>query len=253
MSYQGQPDPALLASVRIFYQPIVRLYDARADYVEVLIRTASADGSLTGPTRLLNAMDGAEHSIRLTMAIMRRALAEYRAYGFAAHGLSIAFNLPLDALLHPELVLQIEALRAGSGLEPKHIRFELTEEQPVHDLAAVHAVITALREAGYGLALDDITPDMPHLAALMQMPIRAIKLDRSVVTSSTPGAHDFIRDMVSTALIQGQDIIAEGIETPAQHEMMQANNVTHGQGFLFSHPLPAALLRDYLAVSRIPI
>lgn|GEM_PF-4150680 len=243
-------DAALLEAVRICYQPIIRLADLRADYVEVLVRAEDEHGTISGPESIVDAMDDSDRAMRFTAAIMRRALAEYGAHGFAAHGLVLAFNLPLEAMLHPELVAQIESLRMESGLSPECIRFELTERAPVHDLTAARIVIAQLRQAGYGLALDDITPDMPYLADLLAMPIRAIKLDRSVVISHSPAARSFIHAMTAQANAARQDIVAEGIETQAQHDTMLASGVTHGQGFLFSRPLPAGGLSAYLGTPR---
>ena len=240
------PDPALLASVRISYQPIVRLADGGLDHVEVLARTAADDGTIHGPENILNAVTSGARAIRLTEAIIERTLDEYERFGFAAHSLPLAFNLRLDTMLHPGLTRLVDSLRARCGLASDLLRFELTEDQPVHNLAAAHAVITDLRDAGYGLALDDITPDMPYLAALLDMPVRAIKLDRSVVTSLQPAAQSFVRSMAAQANARQQDIVAEGIETPAQQETMRASQVTHGQGYLFSRPLTASTLHAYL-------
>jgi len=240
------PDPALLASIRIFYQPVVRLADLRTEYVEVLARAAAADGTLLGPESIVEAMTSPERSMRLTAGILQRSLDEYAEFNFAGQNLGLAFNLPLDAMLHPELVARIEAIRAGSRLAARNTHFELTERHPVHDLNAARTVIIALHEAGFSLALDDITPGMPYLEALLEMPIRAIKLDRSVVTSTASADRAFIRAMIAQATPRRQNIIAEGIETPELRDQMRELGVTHGQGFLFSHPLPAARLRTFL-------
>ena len=66
-----------MSSIRIFYQPIVRLGDLKPDYVEILARAATRDGGLAGPEAILEAMDSSENSMVLTASIMRRALAEY--------------------------------------------------------------------------------------------------------------------------------------------------------------------------------
>ncbi len=238
-----------MASIRIFYQPIVRLEGLRPAYAEVLARTTGIDGTVGGAAAVVAAMTGAERSMRLTACIMQRALDEYVQQGFAAQNLCIAINLPLDAMLHPNMVSLIELIRLRSGLPASSIRFELTERHPVHDLKAARTVITTLRAAGYGLALDDITPAMPYLPALLDMPIRAIKLDRSVVISNAASDQTFIRDMVAHAIANGQDIIAEGIETPELRDSLRARGVTHGQGYLFSRPLPASGLQAYLAAA----
>jgi EAL domain-containing protein (putative c-di-GMP-specific phosphodiesterase class I) len=247
--YEALPDQALMSSIRILYQPIVCLGDLRPDYVEILARAATTDGGLAGPETIIEAMDSSESSMLLTASIMRRTLAEYRMFGFGELDLGVAFNLPLDAMLHPELVARVETIRAGSRLTARNIRFELTERHPVHDLHAARAVITALRDAGYCVALDDITPGMTNLPALMEMPIRSIKLDRSVVISAARADRHFIHDMVAQATRNGQHIIAEGIETPAICDNMREMGVTHGQGFLFSHPMPAQALQAFLQAS----
>jgi EAL domain-containing protein (putative c-di-GMP-specific phosphodiesterase class I) len=238
-------DRALIASLRIYYQPIVRLADLRPAYVEILARAEAGDGTV-GSDAVIHAMSGADRSMHLTTCIMRTALAEYKAFQFGESGLSIAFNLPLDAMLHPQLMARIEAVRARSGLPAHSIRFELTEQQPVRNLAAAGAAIAALRNARYGLALDDITPETPHLRELMALPIRAVKLDKSVVNSTAQGDHEFIRDIIARANAYGQTVIAEGIETTELCERMRLLGVTHGQGFLFAHPLSAADLQKFL-------
>jgi len=242
-------DQVLTASIRVCYQPILRLADLRTDHVEVLSRSAGADGSLGGPESIVDAMTGAERSMRLTASIIERSLSEYLHHGFARQHLSLAFNLPLDAMLHPDLMSRVEALRAQSRLPAGNIRFELTESHPVRDLAAARSAVTRLRNSGYFLALDDITPFTPNLTALMAMPFRAIKLDRSVVTGAANSDGAFIRAMVANATANQQDIIAEGIETSSLRDDMRRRGITHGQGFLFSRPLPAAALQDFL---RLP-
>lgn len=240
----GEPNPALLASMRITYQPILRLEDNSTDHVEVLAREAAENGVLLGPEAIVGAMARNGHALPLTLAIMRRAIAEYRAYHFAGLNLSLAFNLPLDAMLHPELGREIAGLCSAAGIEPGKIRFELTETNPVEDFAAAASSITALHSAGHHIALDDITPGTPYLAALMTLPVRAIKFSNTL--TACPNALPFIRAMTARAAIRGLDSIAEGIETPIQLTTMRAAGVTHVQGYLFSHPMPASALGTLL-------
>jgi len=240
----GEPDPALLASMRIYYQPILRLVDGSTDHVEVLAREAGDDGVLYGPETIVGAMTGTGNALPLTLAIMRRAMAEYRSYHFAANNLVLAFNLPLDAMLHPALGVEIATLCSSAGLVAENIRFELTETTPVVDFAAAAASITALNAAGHHIALDDISPDTPYLAALMTLPVRAIKFSNT--RTACPDSLPFIRAMAARATARGLDSIAEGIETPTQLNTMRNAGVTHGQGYLFSYPLPASALGTLL-------
>lgn len=227
------------ARLRLLYQPIVRLENGALSHVEVLARVLGKDGALFGPESLVTEMENPERALLLTSAIMERALSEYHAQGLSAHQLPLAFNLPLNVLVHPGIVQGIEALRETHGLPAGLLQFELTETQPVRDIRLAEESIKALCDAGYKLALDDIVPATPFLPALMKTELDAVKLDRSVVVDTRPGARNFILKIISLAASRFQDVIAEGIENAAQLTRIRELGVTHGQGYLFSKPLAA--------------
>ncbi|MDE2239668.1 MAG: EAL domain-containing protein [Rhodospirillales bacterium] len=240
------PEPQFAAMLRLRYQPIVRLKDGEISHVEVLARILGRDGRLTGPKNLVAAMEHPDRALGLTRTIMQRALSEYKAQAFFARRLPLAFNLPLNVLVHGGIMELIEAQREAHGLSTGLIRFELTETQPVHDIKRVGASIAVLRDAGYQLALDDIVPLTPFLMPLMGTAVSAVKLDRSVVVDARPGAQNFIRGITRLAAGRLQDVVAEGIETTAQQARMLALGVTHGQGFLFAKPLAVEKLAAWL-------
>jgi EAL domain-containing protein (putative c-di-GMP-specific phosphodiesterase class I) len=233
--------------IRIHYQPIIRLADLRVDSVEVLVRSIDSNGNLSGPELIVDAMTASDISMTLTKNILQHALAEHAAHGFADLNISFAFNLPLDAMLHPDLISIIDVVRRENGIPVNNICFELTERHPVNNIAGLGAVILSLLHAGYGLALDDITPAMRNLDALLKLPIRAVKLDRSVVTLNNAANRAFISRIVAQGAAAGTKIIAEGIETAATLKRLQRLGVTHVQGFIFARPLPADELRAFLA------
>lgn len=240
------PSSELAAKLRLRYQPIIRLEDGQLCHVEVLARTLGQSGKLMGPQGIVKAMSNPELALSLTRAIMERALSEYQAQGLSAYQLPLAFNLPLNVLVYPGMPERIEALRIRHGLPAGLLRFELTETQPVQNLRLAEDSIVALRKAGYLLALDDITPGTPFLMALMNTPVDAVKLDRSVVIDGSPEALDFIRAVARRAADHRQDIVAEGIETEEQLAQVRVCGVTHGQGYMFSWPLPAEELVAWL-------
>jgi EAL domain-containing protein (putative c-di-GMP-specific phosphodiesterase class I) len=240
-------DDELVASIRTFYQPIITLVDMRLAYVEVLVRTAHADGTVSGPETIVDAMTGSARSMALTMRIIEHALHEYDQYGFLKEDLTLAFNVPLDAMLHPDLVTTLEAVRARTGVPARNVRFELTEQHPVEDVEAAHQAVVDLHRAGYCLALDDISPTMPKLSELLDLPTCGVKIDRSVVISTDDADKEFIRRVVMEAQInRQQDVIAEGIETTELLDEMRKLGVSHGQGYLFARPIPADALREFI-------
>jgi EAL domain-containing protein (putative c-di-GMP-specific phosphodiesterase class I) len=240
-------------SIRVRYQPLVRLKDLRPTSVEVLARVMAKDGRLIGPEHIIAAMTNSEYAMQLTSFIIQAALNEVQDGGFAGLGINFAFNLPLDAMMHPDLISIFETMRGNTNMPAKTLGFELTESQPVTDFTRTEIIITALRVAGYRLALDDITPQTPNLDALLKLPFRGIKLDRSVVLGAAgkdPEAaklnRDFIKKITAHAGLRGRAVVAEGIETQDLLDLMLSLGVTHGQGYFFARPLPARALKPWL-------
>jgi len=251
----ARPPEALpnIESIRMRYQPIVRLADMRPGSVEILARAVAADGQIIGPETIINAMTTSDRAMTLTGLIVQLALTERAEGHFDDLGVAFAFNLPLDAMLHPELVPIVERVRQNAGVRAEIVRFELTETKPVTDLDTAFDVITRLRDAGFRLALDDITPETPNLDRLLELPFRAVKLDIGVVTGAmhqdeeiAGPARKFIRRITAQAAETGRAVVAEGIESAATLEVMRRLGVTHGQGYYFARPLPARALEPWL-------
>ncbi len=236
----------LIDTLRLRYQRIVDLNRNCADAAEVLARQCIGAGVLAGPERILAAMTGPEESLSLTETILDRALGEISVTGLRNAGIGFAVNVPLNALLHPGLLEMIEAARLRHFVPAEQIRFELTEHQPVTNVPVVSAITKSLAQAGYGVALDDVTPQMPHLAEILALPLQAIKIDRSVVTNGSAAAKGFIRDIAAIGVASGAQVVAEGIETSQQLATIRELGVTHAQGYLFAKPLPAVALKHFL-------
>jgi EAL domain-containing protein (putative c-di-GMP-specific phosphodiesterase class I) len=245
-------------SIRIRYQPIVQLAKLRATAIEILARVELESGALVGPQAILAAMTNGDYAMSLSRMIVDRTLREREERHFDKLGLSFAFNLPLDAMLHPSLLNTLDNLRREQKIPPSSLRFELTETQPVTDLPSIATVIHNLRDAGYRVALDDITPFTPNLDALLELPFIAVKLDRFVVTGtlSTHAAtakrnRNFIEKITAHAKPMGRAVIAEGIESETTRQLMLSLGATHGQGYLFARPLPANAVRPWLTHWRM--
>jgi EAL domain-containing protein (putative c-di-GMP-specific phosphodiesterase class I) len=118
----------------------------------------------------------------------------------------------------------------------------------VGDLPALRAAAERLRAAGYGLAIDDVGPMVPHHEAMMEMPFTAMKLDKTVVQQAAcdPEALDFVTRAIGSAKSGGLIVIAEGVEDVSTWTKMRELGVDEAQGFLVSRPLPLAALPVWL-------
>lgn len=230
------------------YQPIIRLRDGAPVAAEVLARLIGPNGTMIGPEALVEALHTPSESLRLTRLVIESAAADAEREHLAALPLSVGFNLPLDVLMAPQLLETIEAMRCDAGAAVHSVSFELTETRPIEDFARVKPVIEALRKAGYRLALDDVTQATPDLRALLALPFRAVKLDRSEVAGAADDAHSvaFIREVVALATPSRMAVIAEGVEDEPTLHAMHRLGVTHVQGYLMARPLAPAELRPWL-------
>jgi EAL domain-containing protein (putative c-di-GMP-specific phosphodiesterase class I) len=142
---------------------------------------------------------------------------------------------------------RLDAQCAAAGVRPDQIIVELTESRPVEDLAALRRSIERVRQGGYGLAIDDLGPSVPHHAALLRMPFTAVKLDIDVIRDMhAEDGRAFLLDTIDAARANGMTIIAEGVEDRDTWRRLEACGVDHAQGFLISRPLPAAALPIWL-------
>jgi EAL domain-containing protein (putative c-di-GMP-specific phosphodiesterase class I) len=250
----GQTEPfSNFDSIRVRYQPVVRLRDLKPTTVEVLARLITKTGETLGPGTIINAMTSGEDAINITSFILKQALQERKLGAFDTLDLKVAFNLPLDAMLHPKILPALEAIRTGGNIPAGAIKLELTETQPVNDTAQLYTIITTLIQAGYRLALDDITPATRNLDALLELPFRAVKLDRSVIANAqhyepatAAAAQAFITKITSHAAKTNRGVIAEGIENAGTLTLLKSLGATHGQGYHFARPLPARALGPWL-------
>ena len=150
----------------------------------------------------------------------------------------MAVNLPLDVLVLDEARTWLEAMRRESGVPAGKIVIELTESQPVAALPGLTSAAIELREWGYGLAIDDVGPDMRDHLPLVGLPFTALKLDRALVRAATEGsAAAFLAEVMAAARASGWLVIAEGVEDEVTWAAMAAQGIDQIQGFLVSYPL----------------
>ncbi len=116
---------------------------------------------------------------------------------------------------------------------------EVTESAVMEDATTSTSMLGELREAGFGIAIDDFGTGYSSLAYLKQLPATTIKVDQAF-TSQLPDPHDLsiVMAILSIADTYGLDVVAEGIETAEQAEMLKELGCPQGQGYHFARPVP---------------
>ncbi|MBC7281171.1 EAL domain-containing protein [Hoeflea sp.] len=162
--------------------------------------------------------------------------------------LTLAVNVSADQFQVEDFESSVlEAIRVH-GVDPARLKIELTESVIVHDLEPVIAKIENLRAAGIRFALDDFGTGYSSLSYLRQLPLDQLKIDRSFVRESldTDRGTALARSIVQLGLDLGFVVLAEGIETPAQHAFLRDCGCHEFQGYLFGRPMPAGAFAEHV-------
>ncbi len=234
------------------YQPIVRLADRQPVALEALARLNHPTRGRVLPDEFVPQIEDAGLAARLTDLVAERALADMAGPLLCAGTLDIALNFPLDLLLVPDALQRLDAMRRGAGVAAEHVVIELTESQPVEDLAGLRGVLEKLRADGYRVAIDDVSPAVPRVDDLLELPFTSLKLDKAVVRHMPrePALQDFVRRVMDTARARQLSVVAEGVEDLATWRRMEVLGVDHAQGFLVARPLPVAAVPIWLEAWR---
>jgi predicted signal transduction protein with EAL and GGDEF domain len=222
-----------LGQLRLAFQPIVALADGAVIGQEALLRWDRPGGGVTAPADFVPV---AEESA-LIVEIGAWALREACATAAGGPG-SVWVNVSGRQLAQPGLPELVADVLAETGLLAERLRLEFTEGA-VHGATA--AGLRALREldrAGVGIVLDDFGTGYSSLGHLRDLPLTALKIDRTFVGALDRGTST-VAAIASVATALGLDAVAEGVETEAQAEALRELGCPLAQGFLFGAPVVA--------------
>jgi EAL domain-containing protein (putative c-di-GMP-specific phosphodiesterase class I) len=222
------------------YQPIVDLRSGRTSAVEALVRWQHREHGRIPPVEFIPLAEHTGLIVPLGRVVLRNAC--HQAAAWAAAGrppLDLQVNLSGRELEDPELIDHVTHALETSGLPPGRLVLELTETVLVRDAAAGGATLGRLRDLGIQLALDDFGTGFSSLSYLRSLPLDILKIAKEFVDGLAHSEEDatFVRLIVELAAMRGLRVIAEGIETASQLDMLRALRCELGQGYYFAKPL----------------
>ncbi|HEY3301364.1 MAG TPA: bifunctional diguanylate cyclase/phosphodiesterase [Methylophilaceae bacterium] len=172
--------------------------------------------------------------------------------------LTLAVNISAKQFNHPDFIEYISKLISKHKVNSKLLKFELTEGVAVSDIDSVIEKMNVLKDMfGIRISLDDFGTGFSSLSYLKKLPIEQVKIDRSFVRDMTVDQNDasMVKAIVDMAKTFNLEVIAEGVETEEQHEMLAAYGCNFYQGYLFSKPLAIekfdALLDSFSVVNEL--
>ena len=176
---------------------------------------------------------------------LRRAFTDSRRWP----RLTVAVNVSAIQLRGGDFHRLAARLLRETGADPRRIELEITEGALLEDDQATHHTLSRLRTMGFSLALDDFGTGYSSLAYLRRYPIDKIKIDRSFITNlgAEQEAEAVVGAIVRLARALNLKVIAEGVETSAQRSSLGRAGCHHIQGFLYSPPIPAEAVAEFVA------
>jgi diguanylate cyclase (GGDEF)-like protein len=226
----------------LHYHPQVDVASGAIRGVEALVRWRHPRRGLLSPGLFVPLAEETGLIVPIGEWILRTACAQNQAWREAGLGpLTVSVNLSARQFHQQDLPRLVEAVLAETGLPGAQLELEVTESVAMHDIERTIATLEALRRLGVHLSVDDFGTGFSSLTYLKRFPIHKLKIDQSFVRHLTEGGSDasITRAVIALGRSLQLRVIAEGVETEEQLELLRAWGCDEYQGHYFSHPLAA--------------
>jgi diguanylate cyclase (GGDEF)-like protein/PAS domain S-box-containing protein len=236
----------------LVYQPVVCMDSGRLHGCEALLRWRHPKLGLVPPSEFIPIAEETGVILDLGDWVLRTACAQFACwrarYGVRAPE-SVSVNISRAQLVVGNFEQSVRDVLRACAIEPRQVHLEITETAVMKDPAVALRIMRALRELGVKLDLDDFGTGYSSLGSIHDFPIDVIKIDRSFVhgLESSGRVSAVIEAVARLAHHLSLEVVAEGIETSHQRELLRKLGCRFGQGYLFGRPVDARRFADALA------
>ena len=235
----------------VYYQPILDLASEKLCGFEALVRWDHPQRGIVYPHEFLPVAEESALIIDIGKIVIQKAarrLEQWLLEMGDASELSVNINLSVKQLLHPDILAEISSIFSTTALEPKNLTIEVTENTIMGDLEHALSFIKKYQALEIDIQLDDFGTGYSSLAALHQFPFSGLKIDKSFIKNIEVSREkaNFVKTIISLGASLQMDVVAEGIETQQQLEVLRSIGCERGQGFLFSKPIDSQAAEKFL-------
>jgi EAL domain-containing protein (putative c-di-GMP-specific phosphodiesterase class I) len=238
----------------LYFQPQVdsshRLLGA-----EALLRWQHPHRGLVLPEQFISLAEEVGLILSIGEWVLKTACAQIKKWstGTKTRKLKIAVNVSARQLHQSGFVAQVEQILTETGIDPTRLKIELTESMVLQDIEETIKTMNALKRIGIGFSMDDFGTGYSSLSYLTRLPLEQLKIDQSFVFNLPDNVNDGIiaQTIITMGRSLGLEVIAEGVESEAQHAFLSKIGCYAYQGYLFSKPLPMRSFEAFMRRKKI--
>jgi diguanylate cyclase (GGDEF)-like protein/PAS domain S-box-containing protein len=242
----------------LHYQPQIDLATHRIVGTEALIRWRHPQRGMISPAEFIPVAEERGFIVIIGDWVVRTACEQARRFHDKGHEIRVSVNISARQFTEPSFAAMIEDVVRRTGISPKLLELEITENVAMENVDLTLTVLSRLRRIGVSIAIDDFGTGHSALNYLKRFPIDTLKIDRDFIEDLPYGDEDaaIVHAVVSLARGLRLRVVAEGVETDEQLEYLRSVRCPEVQGYIFGHPVPAhefeRLLERGVGASRLP-
>ena len=233
-----------LNQLHLQYQPKVDVRFGQFRGVEALLRWNHPERGLVGPDVFIPIAERFGLINAMGNWVIEQACRQMSEWADEGVRMRVAINLSVHQLREQDLVERIDRALTRYGVDPSQLLCEITESVAMEDIKATQRAFDGLARIGVFLSIDDFGTGYSSLSYLRSLPARQLKIDRSFVgdIETSPDARAIVSAVIRLAHELGLRVVAEGVETAGQRDILSALGCDEMQGFLFARPMSAEAL-----------
>lgn len=228
--------------MELYFQPKINFQTGKVEGVEALLRWVRGNNDDIGPEEFIPIIESTELIHIMGDWVINEACISCKKWHDAGNKLKVAVNVSTFQLTRPSFYLGVVDALEKSQLPPEFLEIEITEHSLLQEVPLVNQQLALLKQLGVGLAIDDFGTGFSNMGYLTRLKIDVLKLDRSFI-SNLANSEDhriIVNAMIQMAKVLRMIVVAEGIETETERDILIGLNCDYGQGFLWSAAVPAS-------------
>ncbi len=238
----------------LHYQPIIDT-NGQAIAMEALVRWQHPTRGLLPPSEFIPIAEDTDLIIHLGRWVLTEAcrqMKQWQAEIPVKASLAISVNVSSNQFSQPNFAAEVTKVLHDAGLSPHRLRLEITESMAMTEPATAISTLTRLRSTGVSIDLDDFGTGCSSLSYLHRMPLNSLKIDKSFVWAmkSDKVGYCIVQTIIKLAHLLDVRVVADGVETQDQINVLKNLGCDYLQGYLISKPLPVPQACSYLSAAR---